>query len=340
MPEKEQCPEGRVSVFTRIVSMSRECAVALMLLASLEYTHSNLEFDIDGGFVVAKTEGRELFRTGVKADPGDIARQMIQTFNINEQHYPSVEATIREKIYTPIVPPDRLVVLSSDASFYCFYLPFVVRAWREMAGFRSIIFLVGAEWRDPQGRCSVPLEYLLGETDAMLVFVQHSHVSSRVMAQVIRLYAGALIHVPEHAYLLTADADLLPLSREHFFGERDFTKSMHAYNYGCCPSFQVTGHDGMVKDLMMMPLSFVGATGRTWNQIMRTELMPQKHMAEYVARHLRAELGDRSFVQKKFNQKDKMGNYSRLWFHDQYELTLKVNDWYCCVRDVMRATSA
>jgi hypothetical protein len=63
-------------------------------------------------------------------------------------------------------------------------------------------------------------------------------------------------------------------------------------------------------------------------------------MAEYVARHLRAELGDRSFVQKKFNQKDKMGNYSRLWFHDQYELTLKVNDWYCCARDVMRATSA
>ena len=66
------------------------------------------------------------------------------------------------------------------------------------------------------------------------------------------------------------------------------------------------------------------------------QLLPERDLAEYVARHLRHELGEMSFVQRKFNQKDKMGNYSRLWFHDQFELTMKVQPphrvVYMCTR--------
>ena len=87
--------------------------------------------------------------------------------------------------------------------------------------------------------------------------------------QVIRLHAGALSHINPDAYLLTADADLLPLDAGHFFSDRDWTKGLHAYNYGCCPSFQVT-KDGQPKDLSMMPMSFVGATGKTWTQVVST----------------------------------------------------------------------
>jgi len=45
--------------------------------------------------------------------------------------------------------PRRYVVMASDATAgYAFYLPLSVRVWQQVAGFESIVVLVGNEWRE------------------------------------------------------------------------------------------------------------------------------------------------------------------------------------------------
>jgi hypothetical protein len=60
--------------------------------------------------------------------------------------------------------------MASDATAgYAFYLPLSVRVWAEVAGFESIVVLVGAEWREQTQLYTAEVISALDSTGATVV---------------------------------------------------------------------------------------------------------------------------------------------------------------------------
>ena len=110
----------------------------------------------------------------------------------------------------------RYVVLSADTSHmtYAAFLPLTAYVWAHKHGVKPIVILVS------QMPVSVQADYVatwVARTGGIVRFVTpHDNNDSHTMSQVVRLAAFALGIVRDNDVLITADADIWPLSSSYW----------------------------------------------------------------------------------------------------------------------------
>ncbi|EKX35487.1 hypothetical protein GUITHDRAFT_118301 [Guillardia theta CCMP2712] len=141
----------------------------------------------------------------------------------------------------PLVPPKpyrkRWAVMSADSnSEYAFILPLAALVWDKLMRFQPLVLLIGKSWEQPlpESRQEVVLDMLRKMKFRVEVVPSSSSINTAAIAQVGRLYACLVEGIKDDDYLLTSDADLIPVSALHFDSERDWNKKLHLYNPFCC----------------------------------------------------------------------------------------------------------
>jgi hypothetical protein len=163
-------------------------------------------------------------------------------------------------------------------------------------GYRPLVLLVGADWRSPPpgSRHEVVVRALrqLGDKVKVEVIASDEEFNTAAVAQIGRLYACLVDGMADDEYLLTTDADLIPLSAPHFSEERNWNRRLHLYNSFCCAPLQLPEGGlhhakqsisavrlgapdlrygmGVEADhrLLHLPISYAGATASVWRQLM------------------------------------------------------------------------
>jgi len=156
--------------------------------------------------------------------------------------------------------PRRFAVFSTDRSpSYLFLAPLTARLWNRI-GYASLVTLAGPPhaWRHNPIQCLAAAE--LSRQHARLAHLPEipGYATSSV-AQLSRLYAATLDFPPD-TYLLTADADMWPLSSDHFANLAPH-KSVHVLYANAYPQ---TG------PFPRFPICYLGASVDSWRAIMRT----------------------------------------------------------------------
>lgn len=108
----------------------------------------------------------------------------------------------------------RAVIAVDDNSDYYFYLPIIAWAWKDRIGYWPLVLLVGTpdHWLfEPKRKLAVDHAR---EAGAEIYFIgDYPGVRTSTVAQVSRLCASLLPTVKSTDYLLTTDADMLPLGK-------------------------------------------------------------------------------------------------------------------------------
>jgi hypothetical protein len=143
-----------------------------------------------------------------------------------------------------------------------FHLPLTALAW-ERIGFRCIIPIIGnqTEWRS-----SPLLSFVLTQLEvrkAEILFIEAPRHLRRILSQTARLFAVNVDGFPAGSddYVITSDADLWPLNRDHFTPKKD--NKLILVHSQCCGFFQING-----TVYPMYAMSNIGATVATWKQIL------------------------------------------------------------------------
>ena len=132
--------------------------------------------------------------------------------------------------------------MASDATAgYAFYLPLSVRVWAEVAGFDSIVLLVGSEWREQtQGYTQVVIEALAASGARVVVLdVPAGSYTLSTVAQLSRILAACALELEPSDFLLMMDVDMWPLSPSHFADAAaavhlNFSHSIVMHDAFCC----------------------------------------------------------------------------------------------------------
>jgi hypothetical protein len=110
-------------------------------------------------------------------------------------------------------------------------------------GYSPLVLLVGADWRSPPpgSRHEVVVGALrqLGDKVKVEVIASDEEFNTAAVAQIGRLYACLVDGIGDDEYLLTADADLFPLSAPHFSEDRNWNRRLHLYNSFCCAPLEL-----------------------------------------------------------------------------------------------------
>ena len=155
----------------------------------------------------------------------------------------------------------RYVVLSSDRNpDYLFPLPMTCGLWRERCGRKPLVFLVGEEqeWLEdpPAAECLAALaDPAFG--DAEIEFIRPADgYRTATTGQVVRLFAAQRAGLRAEDLLLTADADMWPLSRR-YFDRTPEANDLLLYGgdaYAHEPAFKV-------------PICYIEARAATWRNV-------------------------------------------------------------------------
>lgn len=197
----------------------------------------------------------------------------------------------------PPPPPSRWAVMAADGTAdYSFYLPIVAYIWQKVVGYNPLVMLVGQVWQHPpEGSPHAVVKRHLEQLAPGIkvqVIASDDSFNSAALAQVGRLYACIVDGIRDDDYLLTTDADLIPLSSSHFNEQRNWRRRMHLYNSFCCAPLQLPeggvesakeqcslvelGASDLVRGggvdsdhrLLHLPISYAGASAGVWREIM------------------------------------------------------------------------
>ena len=155
-------------------------------------------------------------------------------------------------------------IVSYRAFDYAFYLPMTALAW-ERIGFRSIIVIAGYrhEWEnDPT--FSLVLSYL-AMRKATVIFVPSKNQHRTMISQTARILSHNLAGFPaaDSDYVITTDADLWPIHREHYLPHHSSSNcKLTLLHSDCCGYFQWNG-----TTYREYPMMNIGATVSTWKEI-------------------------------------------------------------------------
>lgn len=145
---------------------------------------------------------------------------------------------------------------------YAFSLPLTALAW-ERIGFRSIVIIVGnrCEW-DNDPALSLVLSYLEARNKTTIIFIPSQIKYRPMLSQTARIFAHNLPGFPakEGDYVISTDADLWPIHREHYTPHP--SRQLVLVHGQCCGHFNWNG-----TSYRMYPMSNIGATVSTWKQI-------------------------------------------------------------------------
>lgn len=153
----------------------------------------------------------------------------------------------------------KYIILSvNDNPSYLFYVPLVVWAWRKF-GWDPIVFFVGLDNQPPLFGLAFHEQLYINE--GWKVFSVPGY-KSETIAQVSRLYAACV----SDGYLMTTDADMLPLSDYWLPDENKllvYGRDLTDYHY---------------------PICYIGARSAIWSQVMDIQT---RDFYEHIKRDLR-----------------------------------------------------
>ena len=191
-----------------------------------------------------------------------VTSSAIQWFKLNGEHHPPNHPK------EPPLPNLYAVFCSNTpngesyrSNDYAFILPLTALAW-ERIGFRSIVIIVGyrCEW-DNDPALSLILSFLEARK-AIVIFIPSPIENRAMLSQTARIFAHNLPGFPakDNDYVITSDADLWPIHREHYTPRP--SRKLVLVHSGCCGTFQWNG-----TSYRMYPMSNIGATVSAWKDI-------------------------------------------------------------------------
>jgi hypothetical protein len=145
---------------------------------------------------------------------------------------------------------------------YAYNLPLTALAW-ERIGFKSIALIIGSrcEWEnDPALRLILSR---LEERRGTAIFIDSPLEYRTTLSQTARIFVANMPQFPgkDGDYLITSDADLWPLRKEHFIPRPNM--NIVLLHGECCGEFKMNN-----KSYRMYPMSNIGANVSTWREIM------------------------------------------------------------------------
>ena len=160
----------------------------------------------------------------------------------------------------------RYVINSSDINdTYSFFIPIIGLLWRER-GYNPIILLVGDRglWNSSKrNKCVLDFSEKIG---LKVMFVkQILNYKSSTIAQVSRLFACADPFFKSDDYILTSDADMLPLSRT-WFDQYDVNKTFNFFGGNAYLGY--IGEASPSKLPQKFPICYIGSNVINWRQVM------------------------------------------------------------------------
>lgn len=196
-------------------------------------------------------------------------------------------------------PPARYVTIASNLSHdYAFYLPIVSAMWMRL-GYRPIAYLLGTsqEWKSHSFGAAALAE--ARARGAMIHFVDRvAGYRDSTVAQTVRLAAGATPGLRDDDYVLTADVDMLPLSRTFFANplQDHDVDVLYANAYG---------EEGRPH----WPICYIGMSHLRWKHLLGSYPSPSEAVAGWLGGNLSkdAEAGaawefDEIFVSQKIDE--------------------------------------
>ena len=250
---------------------------------------------------------------------------IIQNDNVQIQYIPIKQHALRHSInISSSVAIHHNITIRGDnyATFgcsvsnmnydYAFHLPLTVLAW-EKQGFKSLVILMGT--RDYWTGCEVRRYILehLEQRECRIVFLTASKENEISLSQTARLFSYRYFTLPENAYILTSDADLWPLQRNHYIPSPG--KVVLSTNAYCCKSFI---HNGTSYD--MQPMSTIGMSVQHWRRMMEGLIntrMPDDPSANQILNYFAREFGAQVF-----SPVEKGMNFG--WFMDQQMVSVRL----------------
>jgi hypothetical protein len=195
---------------------------------------------------------------------------------------------------------------------YAYNLPLTALAW-ERIGFKSIVPIIGSrcEWEnDPALRLILSR---LEERRGTAIFIDSPLEYRTTLSQTARIFVTNMEKFPgtDNDYLITSDADLWPLRKEHFIPRHNIDVVL--IHWGCCGEFKMNN-----KSYSMYPMSNIGATVSTWKQIMN-----DNHSIAYDYQSILDYLVD------VFGEKARSPVFvgEETWFMDQKIISIRLAEW-------------
>ena len=211
----------------------------------------------------------------------------------------------------------QYVVLSCDANpDYLFPLPLTCLMWQRLTNWEPRVIVVGdaADWRTAPARCATDVLMEMGITKAYSPAPPGRPRS--LWAQMARLYACRLFEdeADDALRLMTADADMWPLSRD-FFDRRNDGYDVQLLGAGAYD------HETPIK----WPLSYVAGTLGVWRELMGRggDERIEEAMARDMGRELPADadamtcwLFDELFLARRLRAMDQFAERAQPVFRD------------------------
>ena len=179
--------------------------------------------------------------------------------------------------------------------------------WQVM-GYKALVLLVGEAWVAPPAgsRLAEVLRALqqVGGHVKVKLLPSSDDLNTAAVAQVARLYACLVGGIGDDEYLLTTDADLIPLDVQHFSTDRNDEREIRLYNAMCCAPLELpeggieaaTRNIAQVKlgasdvmrgvgvhgdhRLLHLPISYAGASARVWRELMALSRQDEDGLVE------------------------------------------------------------
>jgi hypothetical protein len=195
---------------------------------------------------------------------------------------------------------------------FAYNLPLTALAWGRI-GFKSIAIIIGyrCEWEnDPALRLILSR---LEERQGTAIFLESPLEYRRALSQTARIFVTNLKEFPgkERDYLITSDADLWPLRKEHFIPHPDM--DIVLVHWGCCGEFEM--HN---KSYSIYPMSNIGATVSIWRQIMNDN-HSIAYDSESILDYLSDVFGERARKPVVVGEDE--------WYMDQQLVSIRLAEW-------------
>jgi hypothetical protein len=132
----------------------------------------------------------------------------------------------------------RIVVVSTTNNpNYYFYSPYVKKAWNRL-GWETCVMITN------------DVDPTVIEADHLIIIPNLEGIRLETQAQAGRLYAAN--HLPEDAYLMTSDMDMIPLS-----------------NYWNPKAEEISVYGFDLTDFTTYPMAYIGMPSKLWKSVMR-----------------------------------------------------------------------
>lgn len=162
----------------------------------------------------------------------------------------------------------RFIVLAVDAApTYAIYLPLVVRLWRRL-GYHALVQIHDQGWDTPFGGLVLDETAAMGAHIAPLAECPPLGVANTMRCS--RLVAAAGHGLAGDDFLLTADVDMIPLSRTFFDRSEELIVYRGLGDIWMQPSAPIPPAPPSVMRTggMRFPMCYSGATTRLWREML------------------------------------------------------------------------